>query len=171
MRERRLNIAPAIKKQPFGRPPTASPYDTHGQADGRSPAPAPHPATLQQTIPPFFFSSTPHFYPSGPAYYASAPVPTMAAAQAQVQVSQAGQEQAAAAAQQAAVYQGEIIDEAVHIFSCFIFERTIFKSTCKIVAKVHWLSSYVLGMQNLLSIYSLVRAIFCQKLAFLLYFC
>ncbi|KAH1012045.1 hypothetical protein HUJ04_001299 [Dendroctonus ponderosae] len=105
LRERRLNIAPAIKKQPFGRPPTASPYDTHGQADGRSPAPAPHPAALQQTIPPFFFSSTPHFYPSGPAYYASAPVPAMTAAQAQVQVSQAGQEQAAAAAQQAAVYQ------------------------------------------------------------------
>lgn len=102
LRERRLNIAPAIKKQPFGRPPTVPPYDTTGQADGRSPAPAPH-QSLQPALPPFFFPGAPQFYPS--AYYPAPPVPTMTAAQAQAQVTQANQEQAAAAAAQQAVYQ------------------------------------------------------------------
>lgn len=105
LRERRLNIAPAIKKQPFGRPPAAPPYDTTGQADGRSPAPAPHQSALQPALPPFFFPGTPQFYPG--AYYPAPPVPTMTAAQAQAQVTQASQEQAAAAAAQQAVYQGK----------------------------------------------------------------
>ncbi|CAH1132702.1 unnamed protein product [Ceutorhynchus assimilis] len=103
LRDRRLNIAPAIKKQPFGRPPTAPPYDTHGPSDGRSPAPAPHQA-LQPPMPPFFFGGAPPFYPGAAAYYAPPMVGT-AAAQAPVQVSQASQEQAAVAAAQQAVYQ------------------------------------------------------------------
>ncbi|XP_066149350.1 deleted in azoospermia protein 4 isoform X1 [Euwallacea fornicatus] len=108
LRERRLNIAPAIKKQPFGRPPAAPPYDTQCQNDGRSSAPSAHQAALQPPIPPFFFGGAPPFYPGATAYYPGPPVPTMVstAAQAQVQVSQAGQEQAAAAAAaQQAVYQ------------------------------------------------------------------
>ncbi|XP_050311488.1 atrophin-1-like isoform X2 [Anthonomus grandis grandis] len=102
LRERRLNIAPAIKKQPFGRPPAAPPYDTPGQVDGRSSAPAPHQAALQPPLPPFFFGGGPPFYP-GAAYAYAPPVPMVSAAPtgAQVQVSQASQEHAA----QQAVYQ------------------------------------------------------------------
>ncbi|XP_076256630.1 boule homolog, RNA binding protein isoform X2 [Rhynchophorus ferrugineus] len=101
LRERRLNIAPAIKKQPFGRPSAAPPYDSQITADGRSPAPPPHQTTLQPQMP-IFFGSPPQFYAGATAYYAP-PVPSMVSStQAQVQVSQASQDQPN---QQAAVYQ------------------------------------------------------------------
>ncbi|KAL1501779.1 hypothetical protein ABEB36_007044 [Hypothenemus hampei] len=105
LRERRLNIAPAIKKQPFGRPSAAPPYDAQGQVDGRSSVPSTHQAALQPPMAPFFFGGAPQFYPG--AYYPGPHVPTMVAAStaAQAQVTQASQDQAAAAAQQAAVYQ------------------------------------------------------------------
>ncbi|XP_030747363.1 extensin-like isoform X2 [Sitophilus oryzae] len=102
LRERRLNIAPAIKKQPFGRPSTGQPYDTHIPNDGRSPAPPSHQAAMQPPMPPIFFGAAPPFYAGATAYYAP-PVPSMvSSAQAPVQVSQANQDQPT---QQATVYQ------------------------------------------------------------------